>query len=90
MPSSYNHSLGLELAAVLKSRSGFVVQWHCLVLRGGGCSRPAMMLLKSCALRIGTEIGWKPEIHMTHINSAMIGASNYCCLRNHSKVAGET
>jgi hypothetical protein len=72
MPIDYNCRLGFELglAAVLKSGSGFVVQWYCLVLRGGGCSRPVMMLLRSCALRIGTEIGWKPEIHMAHINSS--------------------
>jgi hypothetical protein len=72
MPIGYNCRLCLELglAAVLKSGSAFVVRWHCLVLRGGGCSRPTMMLLGSCALRIGTEIGWKPEIHMAHINGS--------------------
>jgi hypothetical protein len=73
MPIGYNckFGLGLGLAAVLKSGSGFVVQWHCPVWRGGGCtSRPAMMLLRSCALRIGTEIRRKPEIHIAHINGS--------------------
>jgi hypothetical protein len=72
VPIGYNCRLGLELglAALLMSGAGFVVQWHCLVLRGGGCSRPAIVLLGTCALRSGTKIGWEPEIHMAHINGS--------------------
>jgi hypothetical protein len=68
----YNYRLGLELrlTAVLKSRSRFVVQWHCLVLRDRGYSRPVMILLRSCMLRIRAEIRRKPEIHIVHINSS--------------------
>jgi hypothetical protein len=52
------------------SASGFFVQWHFLISRVSGCSRPAMVLLRSCAMRNMTEIGRKPEIHMAHINSS--------------------
>jgi hypothetical protein len=72
IPIGYNCRLGLELglAAILESGSGFVIQWHCLVLRAGGCSRPTMILLRSSALHIRIEIGGKLEIHIAHINGS--------------------
>jgi hypothetical protein len=70
VPLGYNCRLGLGLAAVLKPGTSFLVEWHCLVSRAGSRSRPAMGLLRSSALRIRMEIGWKPEIHMAHINSS--------------------
>jgi hypothetical protein len=70
MQLSCNCRPGLGLAAVLKYGSGFLVQWHSLISRADGCSRPVMALLRSCALRIRTEIGRKPEINMAHVNSS--------------------
>lgn len=57
-------------AAVSKPRTNFLAQWHCLISRVSSCNRPTMVLLRSCVLRIRTEIGWKPEIQMTHIDSS--------------------
>lgn len=64
---NYYYRLGPEvglkvgLAAVLKSGSGLVLLWHCLVLQGGRCNRPTIVLLGSCALCVGTEIGMQKE-----------------------------
>ena len=36
-----------------------------------------MMLLKSCRLRIGMDIRWKPESHMAHVNSSHVKKFNF-------------
>lgn len=80
-PIGYNLRLwleiGLGLAGVLMPGPSFIVQWHCLVLRSGGCTRPAIVLLGSIALGFGTRIGRVPEIHTTHINNSHGKYSNF-------------